>query len=76
MRKVLKWMAILLGGLLGLALIAVTLVYLLSDSRLTRVYDVEPVAPGLANHAPAPIPLGDHPRQLQDHTLRDPSDSP
>ena len=36
MRKVLKWMAILLGGLLGLALIAVGLVYLLSDSRLAR----------------------------------------
>lgn len=42
MRTVLKWIGILLGGLLGLALIALVLIYLMTEERLNRIYSVEP----------------------------------
>lgn len=44
MRTALKWIGILLAGLIGLLLIAYVVVYFMSEARLTRVYDVE-VAP-------------------------------
>jgi mono/diheme cytochrome c family protein len=44
MRKFLKWIGILIGVLLGLALFALAAVYYITEERINRVYDV-PVAP-------------------------------
>jgi cytochrome c553 len=42
MRTLLKWLLILLAGLLGIALIALAYLYITTGSQLTRVYDVQP----------------------------------
>lgn len=42
MRSVLKWLAIILGVLLVLSIIAMTWVFLTTESRITRLYEVEP----------------------------------
>ena len=39
MKKVLKWIGIVLGSLLGLILLAAAVLYFIGNSRLTRTYD-------------------------------------
>jgi mono/diheme cytochrome c family protein len=41
MRKVLKWIGIVLGGLVGLILLAVVAVFVLSGLRINKTYDIE-----------------------------------
>lgn len=52
MRKILKWLAIVLAGLLSLALTAVLVVYLLVGARLNRTYDVDPQPVAVARDVP------------------------
>ncbi len=40
MRTALKWLGIILGGLLGLVLLAVIIVFYLTEQRLNKTYDV------------------------------------
>lgn len=42
MKKVLKWLGIILAGLVGLILLAFVGVYFMSESRLHKTYDVQP----------------------------------
>lgn len=44
MKKFLKWLGIIVGGLLGVLLLALGVVYLLSEVRLHKTYDVKPEA--------------------------------
>ena len=44
MKKVLKWIGIVLGGLLGLVVLALIGVYIASSLRLNKMYDVQPSA--------------------------------
>lgn len=46
MKKVLKWIGIVLGGLLGLIVLAAAVMFLIGNSRLEKTYqiDVQPVA--------------------------------
>ena len=48
MRTALKWIGILLAGLVGMLLIAYLIIYFVSEARLKRVYEIEV--------APIPIP--------------------
>ena len=41
MRKVLKWIGIILGALVGLLLLAVAVVYVISSIRFNRTYDIQ-----------------------------------
>lgn len=41
MRKVLKWIGIVLGGLVGLVILAVAVVYTIAVSRLNKSYDIQ-----------------------------------
>jgi mono/diheme cytochrome c family protein len=42
MKKVLKWVGIVLGALIALAVIAIVAVYLISGSQLNKTYDIQP----------------------------------
>lgn len=42
MKKILKWIGIVLGSLLGLILLAAAVLYFIGNSRLTRTYDFPP----------------------------------
>lgn len=42
MKHVLKWIGIVLGSLIGLILVAGAVMYLIGESRLNKVYEVEP----------------------------------
>ena len=42
MRKVLKWIGIFLGGLIGLLLLAAIFVIISSNSRVNKTYDIQP----------------------------------
>ncbi len=42
MKKILKWIGIVLGSLLGLVLLAAAVLYFIGNSRLTRTYDFPP----------------------------------
>jgi mono/diheme cytochrome c family protein len=59
MEKVLKWIGIVLGGLVGLLILAVATVYAVSEYRFNRTYDVE-VAPVEIPTDPEAIAYGDH----------------
>lgn len=41
MKKIVKWIGIILGGLLGLVILAVVVVYIISGSRLSQTYNVQ-----------------------------------
>lgn len=41
MRKLLKWIGIVLAGLIGLVIIAVVVVYVISSSRMSATYDIQ-----------------------------------
>jgi mono/diheme cytochrome c family protein len=43
MRIILKWLGILLGGLVGLVAVALAVVYIASNARINTTYDVEAV---------------------------------
>jgi cytochrome c553 len=51
MRTVLKWIGILLGGLLALIAVALIAIYLISEERMNRVYDIAPESVPLAQEA-------------------------
>lgn len=42
MKKVLKWFAIVLGSLIGLALVVGVVLYLMGNARLKKTYDFPP----------------------------------
>ena len=44
MPRAAKWLGILLGGVLGIAVLAVAVVYGLSSYRMSRIYDIQPAA--------------------------------
>lgn len=44
MKRILKWIGIVLGGLVGLALIAALALYFNAESRLNKVYTIKPEA--------------------------------
>lgn len=50
MRRILKWIGIVIGGLLVLALIAAGAMYLLSEGRLNKLYAVEDSAMSFNNN--------------------------
>jgi mono/diheme cytochrome c family protein len=58
-RKVLKWLGIVLGVVAGLLVAAVIALYALSEARLGRTYDVPPVAVTVPTDA-ASIARGEH----------------
>ena len=39
--KILKWVGIVLGGLLGLVVIAMVVVYFIAGSKLGETYDIQ-----------------------------------
>lgn len=43
MKKVLKWIGIVLGSLIGLILLAGIVLFTIGNSRLNKVYDFEPI---------------------------------
>ena len=59
MRKVFKWIAIVLGSLLGLILLSVAALYLMGNARLNKKYDVPPSNLTVPADA-ASIELGKH----------------
>lgn len=59
MKKVLKWIGIILGGLIGLLVLAVGAVYAISEYRFNRTYEVH-VAPVEIPTDPAAIAYGEH----------------
>jgi len=59
MRKVLKWLGIGLGGLLGLVLIAATVLFFIGRSKLGRTYKPGPVI-AAAPADPASVARGEH----------------
>jgi mono/diheme cytochrome c family protein len=59
MRKLLKWLGILLGGLLGLALVALASVYVLSERALNQRFEVPNRAVAVPSDA-ASIERGEH----------------
>lgn len=59
MKKVLKWIGIVLGSLIGLILVAGLVLYLVGSSRLNKVYTVEPSNLTLPTDA-ASIEYGKH----------------
>ena len=44
MRKILKWIAIVLGGLIGLAILVVLGLYVSTTLRMNKTYDIQPEA--------------------------------
>lgn len=44
MRRVLKWIGIILGGLVGLVILAAIVLYIIASVRLNRTYEIEPEA--------------------------------
>ena len=55
MRKVLKWLSILFGGLLVLAIVIIVFIYFSTETSLNKVYNIS--APGV--HIPAQPELGE-----------------
>ena len=50
MRKVLKWIGIILGGLIGLLLLAAVFVTISSSSRVDKTYDIQPEEVAIHNN--------------------------
>ena len=44
-RKILKWAGIVLGGLIGVILIALVVLYFIGSSKVNKTYDVDPTFP-------------------------------
>ena len=59
MRRALKWLGTIVGGLLGLLLLAFATVYLLSESRLNQTYAVQP-DPLAVEISPDAVARGEH----------------
>lgn len=51
MRTVLKWIGILLGGLLALVVVALIAIYLITEERLNKVYDIAPESVPISQEA-------------------------
>jgi mono/diheme cytochrome c family protein len=51
MRTVLKWLGYLLGGLVGLIIIAVLAIYFISESKTSKTYSVQPATVAMASDA-------------------------
>jgi mono/diheme cytochrome c family protein len=50
MRKFLKWLGIILGGLIGLLLITALTLFIIGGSRVNKSYDIEPAAVATHNN--------------------------
>jgi mono/diheme cytochrome c family protein len=59
MKKILKWLGIALGGLLGLLALAALAIMVISNSRLNRTYSVDPEPVALSSDE-ATIARGEH----------------
>lgn len=59
MRKALKWVGIVLGGLVGLVIVAVAAIYVISSARFNKTYNVSPSTVALPTDA-ASIDYGHH----------------
>lgn len=53
MKKVVKWIAILFAGLIGLILVAVIGIYVISGGRINKTYNVQPAAVAIPAEASA-----------------------
>ena len=53
MRKIIKWTAIILAGIIGVLLIAAGALFISGSSRLNKTYDIEPEAVALSRDAQA-----------------------
>lgn len=53
MKKVVKWIAILFAGLIGLILVAVIGIYIISGGRINKTYNVQPAAVAIPAEASA-----------------------
>lgn len=53
MKKLFKWAGILVGGLMGLLAVTLGVVYILSENRVNRVYEVQPAAVTISREADA-----------------------
>ena len=60
MKKVLKWVGIFLGGVIALFLIALGIIYYLSNQDLNARHDIEPVALEIPEPDSAMLALGEH----------------
>ena len=59
MKKILKWMGIVLAALLGLLLVAGVILYFSGSARLNKVYDIPPTGLTLPTDS-ADIEFGQH----------------
>jgi mono/diheme cytochrome c family protein len=59
MRKALKWVGIVLGGLVGVVILAVAAIYVISSARFNKTYDVSPSTAAVPTDA-ASIEHGRH----------------
>ena len=59
MRKVLKWIGIVVGGLVGLVVIAVVGMIISTNSRLNKTYDITPEQLAITSDA-ASLAIGEH----------------
>ncbi len=59
MRRILKWIGIILGGLIGLLALAVIGMIVSTDMRFNRTHDVQPEAVAVSNDA-ASLARGQH----------------
>lgn len=50
MRKILKWIVIIISGLVGLLLIAAVALFIMGSSRINKSYDIEPAAVAVVNN--------------------------
>ena len=59
MKRLFKWIGIVLGSLVGLLLVAGVVMYLIGEARLNKVYEIEPSNLTLPTDAES-IELGKH----------------
>lgn len=53
MKKFLKWLGIIIGGLVGLLLLALGTIYVISEVRINKAYDITPEAVSIPTDAEA-----------------------
>lgn len=53
MKRILKWIGIVLGGIVGLLIVVVVAMIVISTSRLNKTYDVQPAAVAIPDDAAA-----------------------
>ena len=58
MLRVVKWIGLVLGGLLAVIVLAVVVIYFIGGARLNRIYDIQPAAVAVPVGDPAAIQRG------------------